>query len=115
MSFLPCTTVVGVFHDHGDADRAIADLRAAGFRKDQIGVVMRDAEGKTVTRTTVKDGNGEKDAAGNGAVAGAVVGAGIGGLVGLGVLAGAIPVIGPALAAGTLGIILTNAAGGAAI
>ena len=46
---------------------------------------------------------------------GAAAGAGIGGLVGLGVLAGVIPVIGPAIAAGTLATILTNAAGGAAI
>ena len=35
--------------------------------------------------------------------------------MGLGVLAGVIPVIGPAIAAGTLATILTNAAGGAAI
>ena len=36
-------------------------------------------------------------------------------LAGLGVLSGVIPVIGPAIAAGTLGIILTNAAAGAGI
>ena len=43
-----------------------------------------------------------------------MAGAGVGTLVGLGVLAGVVPVIGPAIAAGTLGTILLNAAGGAA-
>ena len=46
---------------------------------------------------------------------GALAGLGFGALAGLGVLSGAIPVIGPAIAGGTLGIILTNAAAGAGI
>ena len=46
-----------------------------------------------------------------GAAAGAVSGA----AVGAGILAGVIPVIGPVLAIGTLGTVLLNAAGGAAI
>ena len=53
--------------------------------------------------------------AGTGAVTGALAGLGLGALAGLGVLSGVIPVIGPAIAAGTLGIILTNAAAGAGI
>ena len=111
MSFANCSTVVGVFAERSEADRAIDALGKAGFRNDQIGVVTRAPQEKTVV-----ENKGEAEThAGSGAVAGAVAGAGIGGLVGLGVLAGVIPVIGPAIAAGTLATILTNAAGGAAI
>jgi hypothetical protein len=111
MSFANCSTVVGVFAERSEADRAIDDLVKAGFRNDQIGVVMCAPQEKTAV-----ENKGEAEThAGSGAVAGAVAGAGIGGLVGLGVLAGVIPVIGPAIAAGTLATILTNAAGGAAI
>ena len=91
-------TVVGVFDERHEADRAIDDLVKAGVRNDQIGVVTRDAQGKTVVK---KRGEAESHA-GSGAVVGAAAGAGIGGLVGLGVLVGVIPVIGPAIAAGTL-------------
>jgi len=100
-------TVVGVFRDRGQADQAVQELRQAGFRSNQIGVVGRDKKG----RAKVND----ETYAEEGAVAGALAGAGVGGLIGLGVLSGVIPVIGPAIAAGTLGTILLNAAGGAAV
>jgi len=104
------TTVVGVFHDRADADRAVDELRKAGFRNDQIGVVAKrdDASGETAV-------DDEGSEAGSGAVAGMLAGAGIGGLVGLGIIAGVIPVLGPVIAGGTLATILANAAGGAAI
>jgi uncharacterized membrane protein len=111
MSIATCSTVVFVFDDRHEVDRAIDDLVEDGFRNDQIGVVTRDTQGKTVAK---HQGEAETHA-GSGAVVGAAAGAGIGGLVGLGVLAGVIPVIGPAIAAGTLATILTNVAGGAAI
>jgi len=104
------STVMGVFENRSQADRAVDALRRAGFQADRIGVVARDAKGTVTT-----SGTGEETYAEEGAIAGAVAGAGIGGLVGLGVIAGVIPVIGPAIAAGTLGTILLNAAGGAAI
>jgi len=103
-------TTVGVFENREAAERAVSDLKAAGYRDDQIGLVAKDPSGKTV-RT---DGSGDTNA-GEGALIGAAAGAGVGGLVGLGILAGVIPVIGPILAIGTLGTILLNAAGGAAI
>jgi uncharacterized membrane protein len=106
-------TVVGVFDDRHEADQAIDDLRRAGFDRDHIGVIVRDASGKTVA--TRGDNEESTSHAASGAVAGAVTGAGVGGLIGLGVIQGVIPVIGPALAAGTLATILTNAAGGAAL
>ena len=111
MSILTCSPVVGIFNDRNDADRAIDDLGKAGFRNEQIGVIARNLQGKTIVK---KAGEAETDSAA-GAVVGAVAGAGIGGLVGLGVLAGVVPVIGPAIAAGTLATLLTNAASGAAI
>jgi hypothetical protein len=104
-----CSTTVGVFETRAAADRAVADLKAAGYRDDQIGMVAKDARGKTV-RT---DGAGETNAE-EGAAIGAVAGAAGGALVGAGIVAGVIPVIGPVLALGTLGTILVNAAGGAA-
>jgi len=104
------TATVGVFESKARAEQAIADLRAAGFDEDKIGMVYRDAEGKTV-----KTGAADETYVEEGAVAGAVAGAAGGALVGAGILAGVIPVIGPVLALGTLGTVLVNAAGGAAI
>lgn len=101
--------VVGVFQDHAQADRAVAELKSTGFSNNQIGVAGRDWRGDKITR----EGNGTE--AEEGGLAGLLAGAGLGGLVGLGVLAGVIPVVGPAIAAGTLGVILSNAAAGAAI
>lgn len=100
-------TVIGVFANRSEAEAALRDLRAAGFADDKVGLVARNASGELV------DEAGETYAD-EGAVAGVVAGAGVGTLVGLGVLAGVVPVIGPAIAAGTLGTILLNAAGGAA-
>jgi len=104
------STKVGVFATKAAADKAVADLRAAGYRDDQIGVVAKDASGNTVKT----DGAGDTHV-GEGAAIGAAAGAGVGGLVGLGIMAGVIPVLGPVLAIGTLGTILINAAGGAAL
>jgi len=104
------STVVGVFEDRRHADQAVSDLRNAGFRDDQIGIAMRHADGEGVTGSSDDDSH-----AGTGAIAGALTGLGLGALAGLGVLSGVIPVIGPAIAGGTLGIILSNAAAGAGI
>jgi len=107
--FLQRTTAVAVFPDHAKADRAVAELRQAGFRDDQIGVASRDWRAEVVQR----EDNGTL--AGEGALAGALAGAGTGGLVALGILAGVIPAIGPVIAGGALAAILANAAGGAAL
>jgi len=107
-----CNTTVGVFATRAAADNAIAELKSAGYRDDQIGLVAKDSSGRTVKR----DGSGaEETNAGEGAAVGAAAGALGGAAVGAGILAGVIPVIGPVLAIGTLGTILLNAAGGAAI
>jgi len=107
------TTVVGVFSDYPSADKAVADLHKAGFREDQIGFVGRHETAETVVKDkTTEEG---ETYAGEGALTGVLAGAGLGALAGLGILAGVIPVVGPAIAAGTLGVILSNVAGGAAV
>lgn len=111
MKASPRSTIVGVFEDRRQADNAVSALRNAGFRDDQIGVAMRHAEGVVETRTEEEEGS----YAATGAITGALTGMGLGALAGLGVLSGVIPVIGPAIAAGTLGVILSNAAVGAGV
>ncbi len=106
-SKLKHATVVGVFATRTEAEAALRDLKAAGFKDEQVGLVARNASGEMVDET------GETYAD-EGAVAGVAAGAGVGALVGLGVLSGVIPVVGPAILGGTLGVILSNAAAGAA-
>jgi len=48
MSVANCTTIVGVFYDRSEADRAIDDLGEAGVRDDQIGIVCHHPHRKTV-------------------------------------------------------------------
>ncbi len=116
MSTGTCTTTVGVFSKREDADSAISALHRAGFSGSEIGVINSNSQGaaKVRERTSSTDDN-DAEAATGGAAAGAAAGVGIGALIGAGVLAGVIPVIGPALFAGTLGVLASNAAGGAAI
>jgi len=110
------STVVGVFEDRLQADRAVDALRRAGFRDNQIGVALRyGGEGSDIGTTGDTAVATDETHAGTGAVAGALTGLGLGALAGLGVLSGVIPVIGPAIAGGTLGVILTNAAAGAGL
>ena len=73
---------------------------------------MRQTEGSTRSNATT-EGGGETYAE-EGAAAGLLAGLGLGALAGLGVLSGVIPVIGPAIAGGTLGILISNAAAGLA-
>jgi hypothetical protein len=95
------TTVVGVFDNRDQADRAVEELRRVGFRDDQIGYAVRGTEGETVETG--------KTAAGEGLATGAV----IGGLVGA-AAALLIPGIGPVVAGGVLASVLGGAAVGAA-
>ena len=103
------STTIGVFSTHEAADRAIADLKKSGYRDDQIGLVAKDARGKTVKT----DGAGDTHAT-EGAAIGVATGAGVAGLVSLGISFGVIPVIGPILAVGPLAAALISAVGGAA-
>jgi len=99
--------VVGVFHARSAAERALDDLRAAGFPDDQIGILThdrRDRTGETATGSLVGEG------AATGAVIGGIIGAaaallipGIGPVVAGGILAG---VLGGAAVGGVLGALV---------
>ena len=103
-------TVVGLFRETAQAERAIRDLKAAGFTDNQIGVIMQDRaeERRLATDTGTKAGEG----AAAGAVGGGVVGGVLGLLAGVGALA--IPGIGPIIAGGALASTLAGAGIGAA-
>lgn len=98
--------VVGVFKDRSQAEKAIDDLRRAGFRDTQIGIMVRD--GKSVRGIKNSKGSMVEE----GALGGAAVGLGAGALAGLAVLSGVIPAIGPALFAGWLGSVVSSAGAG---
>jgi uncharacterized protein (TIGR02271 family) len=101
--------VVGVFETKERAEQAVADLKAAGFDDDKIGMVHRDTEGNTV-----RTGAADETYAEEGAAIGAAT---AGGALALGSLAmtfGVIPVIGPILAVGPLAAALISGAAGAA-
>lgn len=100
-------TVVGLFHHRSAAERAIRDLRNAGFEKERIGVAMQD---RVEQGDLLADTGGEPA---EGAAKGAVSGGLVGGLIGLlGSLL--VPGIGPVLAGGVLASTLAGAGIGAA-
>ncbi|MBA2627244.1 MAG: general stress protein [Gemmatimonadales bacterium] len=100
------STVVGLFHDRDDAERAVRALRDAGFSDSAIGIAMRDADQQQeLSESTGTSGEGVK----KGAVSGGVVG-GLAGLLG----SLLIPGLGPIVVAGWLGSTLVGAGIGAA-
>ncbi|HEX4592118.1 MAG TPA: general stress protein, partial [Gemmataceae bacterium] len=113
-------TVIGVFSDRSRAQAAVQDLRQAGFRDDQIGIVSRsDTATGAVSHGQYKERTGPggdatnthwEEGLGVGAAAGAATGVGLG----LAVAAGLIPGIGPVILGGTLAAILASAGTGAA-
>jgi hypothetical protein len=102
--------IAGLFTDRDEAVAAIEDIKAAGFRPEDVGVAMRDrtAQGELVEDTGTKAAEG----AAAGAVGGGALGALVGFLVGLGALA--IPGIGPVVAGGALATAF-GLAGGTAV
>jgi uncharacterized protein (TIGR02271 family) len=102
--------VIGLFETRERAERAVEDLKAAGFDESKIGMVYRDAEGNTV-----KTGAANESHAAEGAAVGAAAGAGALALGSLAVSFGVIPVIGPILAVGPLAAALISAGAGAAV
>ena len=103
-------TVVGLFHNQTDAERAIQRLKQEGFSESQIGVAIKD-RGR---QEELMQGTGTQAAEGaaTGAIGGGVLGGVIGLLAGVGALA--IPGIGPIIAGGTLASTLAGAGIGAA-
>jgi hypothetical protein len=105
-------TVAALFYSQADAERAIQDLKEAGFPQDRIGVVLRDP----MTGPGEPQGLQDTVLPGETAAAGAVGGGILGGVVGLlaGVGALALPGVGPVIAGGALAASLTGAGVGAA-
>lgn len=100
-------TVVGLFARRRDAEAAIRDLKAAGFRDDQVGVALQDKD----EQGDLLESTGAKEA--EAAAAGAVSGGLVGGLIGLlGSLL--VPGVGPIVVGGVLASTLTGAGIGAA-
>lgn len=103
--------VIGIVANYEQAQKAVADLRAAGFMDDDMSVLFPDKSG---SRDFAHE-HGTK--APEGAIAGVGAGSAVGGTVGL--LAGigmlAIPGLGPFIAAGPILAALSGAAAGAAV
>lgn len=100
-------TIVAVFEDFARAGAAIQALREEGFQKDQISLVLSDAQGEYGQQLSedsdVWTPTGPRQMA-EGAGLGTGIGAALGGLggllIGLGVLV--VPGVGPVVAAGPL-------------
>jgi hypothetical protein len=91
--------LIGVFEGRPQADRFVNELRRAGFRNDQIGVMTQHEAPHA-------------DQAEEGAVAGALTGGTLGAVAGA-LATGVVPGLGPVIAAGTLAAALGGAAAGA--
>jgi len=102
------STLVGVFEDRTQAERAIDELHRAGFTDEQIGFAERDQDGSSDVHVDDRGSN-----AGQGAVGGALAGAGIGGLIAAAASL-LVPGFGPVLAGGILATTIGGAAVGAA-
>jgi len=103
-------TVVGLFDNMEDANRAAAELEREGISRSDVSVIAGNEAGKYADYSS---GSGQ---VGKGIAGGAGAGAAIGG--GLGLVAGltalAIPGFGPIIAAGPIAAALTGAGVGAA-
>jgi hypothetical protein len=102
------TAVFGIFPSRALAEEAVGHLVAAGFRSEDISVLLQDNVG-------TKDFAHEKhtkapEGTTTGVVAGGVIGGAIGLLAGIGVLA--IPGLGPLIAAGPVIAALTGIGSG---
>ena len=93
------STVVGVFHERQQAQRAVEELRRAGFEDAHLGVALRDGD-STKSTTSAPDPKAEHAAIG--LAAGVGTGAGLGALWAVGIIAGLLPAIGPVILGGGL-------------
>jgi uncharacterized protein (TIGR02271 family) len=105
-------TVVGLYDEMTDAQRAVQALVEAGIDRDQISMVAGDKDETYGTTRRAEDADSDWGATAGGAATGAAVG-GVGGAL-LSLSAVAIPGIGPVIAAGPLIAGLVGAGVGAA-
>ena len=106
------TAVVGSFQQHQDAERAVEELRGAGFTDSQVGIIHKGEDGTEGTAGTEGAAESEPDH-GKGAGAGIATGAIEGGLLGA-LAAFVIPGVGPVIGAGILGTTILGALTGGA-
>ena len=108
MTTATSNTIVGIFRDRSRAQEAVRALKQGGFRDDQIGILSPGHDDSPsldqATNSKVVEGS----------AIGAATGAGAGALWALGISAGVLPVIGPAVAGGLLMSVLASAGGAAA-
>jgi hypothetical protein len=108
---------VGTFSNRADVERALTQLRDAGFDMNDVSVITRndDNEPGEIAGADVKDTVGNRAA--EGTATGATTGAALGGLTGLlvGIGALAIPGIGPVMTAGAVGTAIATTLSGGAI
>lgn len=103
MAEVELPTVVGVFEDRHQAERAVGELRRAGFGDDRVGLLVREQR----TKMAPPAGCDTNTKAEEGATAGLLTGGAVGAL--FGAAASLIPGVGPVVAAG----VLAGAVGGA--
>ncbi len=94
------TTVVGVFPNRTEAERALGELRQAGLREDQLGLAVGPVPAAEPERDP--PGHTGWDHAGDGAGMGTLVGACVTGVL-TGTLAGMLP---GAVVGGLLGVLI---------
>jgi len=102
--------VVGVFRDRAPAEKAVAELRKAGFSKEQLGLVVRHTPEEAAAGAPTGE-SPEVEVIGT--VAGGVTGTIAGGVLGSllsGLVAVVVPGLGPILAAGLMAILVTGGA-----
>jgi len=117
-------TVLGVFDNTTQAEKAVDDLQRRGFKKDEISIVAREsvarsaaggaAGGRRVAEDQRNRNNRTTMDIDNNISGGVATGGAIGGIAGLlaGVGALAIPGIGPIIAAGPIAAALSGAVTG---
>lgn len=103
--------IIGVFNTEEEAIRVIDQLKAAGYRSEELSVVGRNRD----DLDNIEDATGTKAEEGlaTGAATGGVLGGVTALLVSIGALA--IPGLGPIMAAGPIVATLTGAAAGASV
>ena len=105
------TAVFGIYSNVRGAEKAIDDMKAAGFRNADISVLVSENVG-TKDLAFVK-GTKAPEGTATGAASGAVIGGALGWLLGIGALA--IPGLGPFIAAGPIMAALAGAGVGGTI
>jgi hypothetical protein len=113
MAMTQRTTAVGVFEDRAQAERAVDELRRAGFRDEHIGFMRRQDDKSVMNKElTRRPAEGEPTEAAQGAGIGAGTGLVVGGLIAAGSLL--VPGVGWVMSAGTIAGLIFGVCAGAA-